>query len=449
MNEAPFDAIVLGAGFAGLATARRLHAAGKRVLVLEARDRVGGRVMPGELAGRRVDLGGQWVGRGHEELRALVADAGRELLPQFVDGDKLVAVGARMRRYRGLIPAVSPSTIAGMAWVVWRLRRLQRRVPAATPWSAQGAEALDRLSVATWRNRHLPGAQARAFFDEAARAVLCVEPDQLSMLAFLHYLAANDGFEALTSTLDGAQAATVDGGMHALAVHVATALGERLRLSTPVSAVVQHEDHVVVHTAQGCYRARRVVVAMAPALAARIAMASVSAAREQLSQRMPMGSVIKCQVAFEKPFWREQGLSGEFLGSRQSVLSPVFDNSPADAAQGVLVGFIDGDAALRWSGQPEARRAAVVASLQATYGQAAATPRDYVDHDWVADPWSRGCYTGVPTPGTLSRLGPALREPCGRLHWAGTETAEAWCGYIEGALRSGERAAAEVLAAQA
>lgn len=448
MSGLDADVIVLGAGFAGLSAARRINAAGRRVLVLEARERVGGRVMPGELAGQCIDLGGQWVGVGHERLAALAGEAGRRLHAQYTEGDKLLAVSGRQRRYRGLIPPVSPGALLGMGWALWRLRSMQRRVPAAKPWSAKGGEHLDACTVAQWRDRNLLTTGGRDLFDVATRAVLCVEPDQLSMLGFLHYLSANGSFEALTSTTEGAQAATVDGGMHRLARHLAEGLQAQLRLSSPVQAVEQDAQGVTVHADGARYRASRLIVAMAPALAGRIAIGGASVEREQLAQRMPMGSVIKCQIAYETPFWREQGLSGEYVGST-AVFSPVFDNSPADGSCGLLVGFIDGAEALRWSGDPDARRRAVVDSLVAAFGEAAAEPIDYVDHDWVADPWSRGCYTGVPTPGTLSRLGSALRAPCGSVHWAGTETAEAWCGYIEGALASGERAAGEVLEALA
>ncbi|WP_420427400.1 flavin monoamine oxidase family protein [Algiphilus sp.] len=448
MKESALDAVVVGAGFAGLAAARRLREAGKRVQVVDARERVGGRVMRGSLAGQTIDLGGQWVGVGHDRLTALAKEAGRALKPQYVEGDKLLAIGGRQKRYRGLIPPVSPGAIAGMGWVLWRLRRLQQRVPGDAPWQAAQAEALDACTLAQWRDRNLPTADGRALFDIATRAVLCVEADQISMLAFLHYLAANGDFETLTSTVQGAQAATVEGGMHALASHLAEPLGADLRLNAPVTAIAQDSDGVAVHSTDGTLRARRAIVAMAPALAGRIAMAPVSAAREQLAQRMPMGSVIKCQVAYAQPFWRAQGLSGELV-SQSAVFSPVFDNSPADGSVGLLVGFIDGAEAVQWSGRPEARKRAVIDSLVAHFGAQAAQPIDYVDQDWIADPWSRGCYTGVPTPGTLSRLGPALREPCDAIHWAGTETAEAWCGYIEGALLSGERAAGEVLEALA
>jgi monoamine oxidase len=448
--ESPLlDALVVGAGFAGLSCARRLHAAGLRVQVIEARDRVGGRTMPAQLAGRTVDVGGQWVGAGHERLTRLAADAGRPLIPQYTDGAKLLRLAGRTRRYTGLIPAATPLALAELQVAILRLDALSRRVPAATPWTAAGAAALDAETVDRWQRRWLRTAGGRALFESAVRAVFCADASQLSMLGFLHYLSSNGGFEQLVGTTDAAQAATVDGGLHGLSTALAAPLADTLRLAAPVRLLTQHADRVIATLDDGSgMAARRVVVAMAPLAAGRITLAVPDGSREQLAQRMPMGSVIKCVIAYARPFWRAAGLSGEYVGGGESVLSPVFDASPADAGHGALVGFIDGPNAVRWSGaDPALRRAAVLASLAEAFGAQALTPIDYVDQDWVADPWSRGCYVGLPTPGTLSALGPALRRPLGRLHWAGTETAEAWCGYVEGALQSGERAAAEVIAA--
>lgn len=446
-----FDAIVIGAGFAGLRAAVDLQRRGHRVALLEARDRVGGRSCPATLAGRVVDIGGQWVGHGHERLAALAAEAGRPLQSQHRDGAKLLQLGDRLHRYAGLIPPASPLALAEVQLALWRLRALQRQVPAEAPWRAARASALDAETVAGWQSRWIRSATGRMLFDAAVRAVFCAEATQLSMLGFLHYLGSNANFDRLLAVDGGAQASTVSGGMHGLAGHLAAQLlPGSLQLATAVQAVVQQPDRVEVRLDDGRHlAARRVIVAMAPLLAGRIALQPGDAGREQLAQRMPMGSVIKCLVAYRTPFWRHAGLNGEFVGDR-AVLSPVFDASPADGSHGALVGFIDGPNARLWSAAgADARRAAVIASLVAAYGPDAAEPIDYVDHDWITDPWSRGCYVGLPTPGTLSRLGPALATPLGRIHWAGTETAARWCGYIEGALLSGERASAEVHAALA
>jgi monoamine oxidase len=447
-TENDCDVAIIGAGFAGLRAAVQLHAAGYRVRVLEARDRVGGRSAPALLNGRTVDVGGQWVGVGHERLHALAGACGATLLPQYTAGSKLLELDGTLRRYDGLIPPASATALVEMQCALWRLRALQNRVPLDAPWTAREAAALDRISVEAWQTRWLRSRGARALFDIGVRAVFCASPRQLSMLGFLHYLRANVDFDTLISTTDGAQAWTVAGGMHALASHLASGLGDAVQLDTPVRAIEQHADGVMLQTAGGTLRARRAIVAMAPSAAGRIDFAVPLPAREQLAQRMPMGSVIKVLVAYATPFWRTQGLSGEFVGDR-AAFSPVFDASPADASHGALIGFFDGPDALHWSGDAGARRREVIATLVRAFGPEAATPVDYVEKDWIADDWSRGCYTGLWTPGTLTELGMALRAPSGRVHWAGTETATEWCGYIEGALASGERVAAEVRAAMA
>lgn len=443
------DVAVIGAGFAGLRAATLLRAAGQSVQLIEARERVGGRSMPGTLNGRTLDLGGQWVGVRHDRVRALAAEAGAALVPQYVQGDKLLQTDERIRRYNGLIPPVSPTTLIEMQLALTRLRSLQKRVSTDAPWDSRDAEALDRMSVDAWQSRWLYSKGARELMDVAVRAVFCATPRQLSMLGFLHYLRANENFDAVLSTDAGAQALTVDGGMHRLARHLATQLGDALRLNRPLQRIEQSTDDAVLHFADGTLRAKRVIVAMAPPAAGRIGCTPWMPAREQLAQRMPMGSVIKCLIAYKTPFWRAQGLTGEFV-STHAAFSPVFDVSPTDGSSGALVGFFDGPDAVRWSGAtPEARKAEVIATLVRAYGPDAANYIDYADYDWIADSYSRGCYTGLWTPGTITEVGHALREPVGRIHWAGTETANEWCGYIEGALLSGERAAAEVRAALA
>lgn len=443
-HDSPVDVAVVGAGFSGLQAARRLQAAGRRVVVLEARDRIGGRVRPGVIAGCEVDLGGQWVGVGHDRLRALAAQAGAPLKPQYEQGEKRLQLQGRWQGYVGDRPRVSPLQAAEVLVALRRLDRLSRRVPAAAPWQAPDAEVLDRMTLEAWTRRWLHTSGSRALFSIITRAVLCAHPRQLSLLAFLHYLSSSGGFEYLIRSTGGAQADTVVGTMASLAASLAAPLIPTMLRESPVRAIEQTADAVCVHHARGCVRARRVIVAMSPLMAARIEMNPADARREQLAQRMPMGAVIKCWIAYPRPFWRDRGWSGETV-SDTGWLSPTFDGTPDAGGPGLLVGFLDGPQATRWSGDAGARRAAVIASLVDAFGPEAAHPLDYVDHDWITDPWSRGGYTSVPPPGLLSELGPALAAPVGRVHWAGTETAGQWTGYIEGALASGERAATEVL----
>ena len=446
-DRALFDAIVVGAGFSGLMAARRLRAAGRRIRVLEARSCVGGRVRAAQLAGHTVDVGGQWMGAGHERLATLAAEAGARLVPQYVEGKHLLQIGDRVRRFSGVIPPASPVALAEAALAMRRLDRLKRRVLADAPWEHEHAERLDAMTLGQWRRRWVRSRGGRTLFDAASRAIFCAEPAQISMLGFLQYLRANRSLDYLVETTNGAQAFMVEGGMQRLARWLAETMDDVVQADAEVAAVTQGSDEVEVRLSNGeTYRARRVIMALAPSATAAIGMTPVSAERVQLAQGLPMGSVIKCAVAYPRAFWRDAGLSGELISNR-SPLSPVFDASPADGTIGVLVGFIAGHLAAQYSGDESARRAAVLDGLANAFGPEAAQPLDYVDYDWTIDAYSHGCYVGVPSPGTLTRVGPALRQPTGRIHWAGTETATEWTGYIEGALQSGERAASEVDAA--
>ncbi len=439
------DVVVIGAGFAGLTAARTLEAQGLSVQVIEARERVGGRSRPGKLNGRIVDTGGQWVGVGHNRLTQLVHEAGATLVPQYGEGKKLVQIAGKVRSYKGLIPPVSPLALVEMQLALWRLRSLQKKVDPVAPWSSSLA-GLDAQTAADWQRRWLRSTGAQALFDIGVRAVFCARPGQLSMLHFLSYLSANDSFDYLVSAEGGAQAAVVKGGMHQLSIYLAKQLRRPVLLNAPVLRLKQNAGSITVTHAKGELRAARAIIAMAPSMARKIAGDAASTARLRLGERMPMGSVIKCLIAYKKPFWRQQGFTGEFV-SDSAAFSPIFDASPEDGSCGILVGFFDGPEAVRYSSDPAGRRAAVIAAVVAAFGAEGEHPTDYVDHDWITDPYSEGCYVGLPAPGALTELGYALRQPYGRVHFAGTETASAWIGYIEGAIESGERVAQEVAAA--
>jgi monoamine oxidase len=193
---------------------------------------------------------------------------------------------------------------------------------------------------------------------------------------------------------------------------------------------------------------RRVVVAVAPTLAGRIAYEPpLPGFRDQLTQRMPLGTVAKCMAIYDEPFWRGDGLSGQATSTRGPI-KLTFDNSPPDGSPGVLLGFLEGRQA-RELGRvaPEQRRAAVVDCFTRFFGPRAGQPADYVERLWAEEEWTRGCYGCHMPTGAWTNYGEALREPIGRIHWAGAETATVWNGYMDGAVGSGERVAAEVLEA--
>jgi monoamine oxidase len=173
----------------------------------------------------------------------------------------------------------------------------------------------------------------------------------------------------------------------------------------------------------------------------------LSGRRAQLHARMPPGYVIKCMARYERPFWRDEGLSGQ-AGSDGRPLAITFDNSPEDGSCGVLLGFLEG-AHGRRAGElsADARRDLVLGDLAAYFGPAAREPLEYVEQDWAGEEWIRGGYGAHLGPGTWTDYGDLLRKPEGRVHWAGSETSAVWNGYMDGAVRSGERVAAEVVAA--
>jgi monoamine oxidase len=442
------DVVVVGAGLAGLTAARELSGAGLDVRVLEARDRVGGRTLSqsvGEHPDDIVELGGQWVGPTQHEILSLAQDLGIETYPTNATGKNLFEDGrGKLKRYRGTIPMLAPHVMVDYGQADLRLKRLIKGIDPEAPWEAENAERLDEQSFATWIRRTAKTKTAREALAVACRAVFAVEPADVSLLHLLFYAASAGGWDDLLDTEGGAQQDRLVGGTQQLSVRMAEELSESVELSSPVRLIRADADGVVA----GEVRARRAIVAVPPALAGRIEYdPPLPGPRDQLTQRMPMGSVIKCMATYDEPFWREDGLSGQAI-SLPGPTQVVFDNTPPNGSPG-LIGFLEGRDARELAQVPEAeRREAVLRGFQRLFGRRAAHPVLYVDKDWSAEPYSRGCYGGVFGPGAWTGYGRLLREPFGRLHWAGAETATRWMGYMDGAIQSGRRAAAEVLQAE-
>jgi len=441
------DVIVVGAGLAGLKAAQVLRTAGKTVTVLEARDRVGGRSKAGVIAGQTVDFGGQWVGPQQTLLLAEAREMGVETYPQYTQGASLVSLDGRVKSYASDIPRLPLLSLLELGWVERRWRQHAQSLPEGAPWLAKKAAEWDAQTLESWILRNARTRAARDFARIVTRAVFCAEPRQLSYLFFLEYLRQGDGLAVLIGTQGGAQQDKFRGGAWQIPQRMAQPLGGDLVLEAAVSRVVQGERGVEVDSTQGRFAADYLIMAVPPALAARVHYEQpLPARRDGLLQRMPMGSVIKVHVAYPTPFWRERGLNGS-IAANDRAFNVVFDQSPEDGSLGMLVGFIDGDHAVAMSSWTAAQREQqVVADLVHYFGPAAAQPLAYAEQDWTTEEWSRGCYVGHMGPGVLTTFGEVLREPCGRIHWAGTETATRWMGYLDGALQSGMRAADEVLA---
>ena len=440
----------MGAGLAGLVAARQLTAARRNVLVLEARDRVGGRTANASIGGGKVtEMGGQWVGPTQDRVVSLATELGIETFPTYYEGRNLLDLGGKVRRYKGTIPRLAPHVLFDIGRARRKLRKAAGRVPAEAPWTAPKAEELDSKTLATWVRKAARTKKARRLLEIATGTVMGTGTSELSLLWMLSYVSAAGSFDALIDTEGGAQQDRFVGGSQRISQRLAEALGESVVLSAPVRRISQDGGGLEVEADGISARAQRVVVAVPPPLAARISFApSLGGRRDQLMQRMANGALTKCAAVYPEPFWREDGLTGQAV-TDDGPVTTTFDNSPPDGSPGVLLGFIAGPEAIRHARRAEAeRRRIVLESFTRLFGPRAAKPGIYLETAWAEEEWSRGGPVCSFSPGALAQYGEALRRPTGRVHWAGAETATVWTGYMEGAVRSGERAAEEVLDAE-
>jgi monoamine oxidase len=439
------DVVVVGAGLAGLTAARDLEAAGHSVVMLEARDRVGGRLINHTFAdGTVVELGGQWVGPTQHRVRALADELGLELFASYDDGESILELNGRQLRFADATFGLTGDVLQDVGTVQAAMEELAESVVLDAPWATPDAESFDRQTADAWLVEHCATPEGLRFWRTLITAIISAEACETSLLHWLFYVKSGGLIDMLVSTAGGAQESRVRGGSQALATGLAARLAD-VRLACPVTAIEQDQAGVRVVHDGGELHAERVIVALPPTLSGRIRyLPALPAQRDHLVQNFPAGWVIKIQMAFDEPFRRSDGLSGMVVSLDRDV-SVMFDNSPEDLRCGVLLGFLEANAGRRAALlSAEARKALVLADFAAVFGSRVEAPREYMEHDWAADEWSRGCYGGRLTPNAWTQYGPALREAVGRIHFAGAETADVWNGYMDGAVRSGERAAAEV-----
>jgi monoamine oxidase len=448
LEELQVDVCIIGAGYAGLTAARRLTGNGRTVVVLEARDRVGGRTWTPKLPdGTPVDIGGTWVGPNQAAIRSLAREVGVGTHSTYSSGEHVIVTNDRVRRYEGLIPRLNPLVLLSLSQAMSRLDSMARAVPVDAPWTGRTAKRQDSRSIADWLTRfNVPTTTARDLIEAAMRGLWTSDLREVSMLHALTLIASADGFQKLLATEGGYQDSMFVGGAQETANRVAAELGDRVRLGSPVEAITQDDHGVTVRSGDATVRAQRAILSIPPSLAGRIAFdPPLPASRASLNERLPGGTVIKAVAVFDEPFWRKAGLSGASAAPHRPI-ETTLDASPAAGYPGLLCALSFGPIAERLAAMsPDDRRSAILEDLVPRFGPQTAKPEHYLEVNWKTEEWSGGCYMAHAAPGVLTSLGPHLREATGRIHWATTETAGISLGTIDGAVRSGERVSEEVL----
>ncbi|WP_128977739.1 flavin monoamine oxidase family protein [Streptomyces roseicoloratus] len=442
-GDTTVDVVVVGAGFAGLSAAERLVSTGRSVLVVEGRDRVGGRSFSGEVAGVKVDLGATWVARRHTAIRDLANRMGCTTTGQFDQGRNVLWMAGRRRTYSGTIPKVSPATLVDMARMQTAVNKLVATIDMDAPWDTPGAGRLDAISFGEWLDRKNALPSTRALMTIVSKVQWGCAPGDVSLLHVLRYIRAAGGLDHMLDVEGGANEDRFVETTQEIAKRLAERLGDRVRLDTPVRRVTQDDDGVTVHTDSGEIRAGYAIVTAAPAHRAAIAFEpALPEQAEGLTRTWRMGALSKAFVAYEKPFWRVDGLSGEAVTDTGTVFI-TFDVSPGPGGPGVLMAFCDPRVFDGFA--PGTRRDLVVRQLVDLYGPQARNPIDYVDHCWGSEPFAPGGPHPAAGPHATVSYGKALTAPHGRVHWAGTETAGEWAGTMNGAVLAGQRTAERVL----
>ncbi|TRY65436.1 hypothetical protein DNTS_008767, partial [Danionella cerebrum] len=455
-----FDVVVVGAGLAGLSAARRLQKKNPdvNVLVLEARDRVGGRTVTEDLPAangvEQWDMGGQWVSSSQSHVMELIEEFGLEVYTQYTDGLKVHHVGgpdAKIKLFNSSIPNFSPLVLLDFLQFLRKIDKLTDSVSIDDPMSTPNAELYDGMTLHTFMEKHIWTRELKEEMNVCSRIVFGLESAQVSFLFFLLYAATAGGTLRLLETTPGAaQEFRVKGGTHQLSLKLVEQIGaERVRLGAPVKSICQESENIKVKTSTGTVSCKAVIVACPSHLAGQIQYKPpLPSERQRLIQSMPSGHMLKFIVTYPTAFWRNKGYSGEIVvrPSETCPLSVTFD-ATSPKGNPALVGFICALQAHDWCDRKfEERRDGVIGSLAKYLGPEASTYIHYAEKDWGKEEYSGGCPVNVMTPGMLTFHHPSLRKPCGRIYWAGTETATEWCGYISGAIQSGQRAAMEVLA---
>ena len=436
------DVAIVGAGFAGLTAAHELVNQGYAVAVLEGRDRVGGRVFTGEVAGVKVDLGGTWVSHRHTAIREVAEQVGGTTVPQFTEGRSTLWLAGKRSTYKGTLPKLSPAALVNMARIQLALDKLAKTIDVDAPWDSPRAAEWDAISLEEWLDRKRARPTTRAMMTIISKVEWGCQTSDVSLLHVLRTIRAFGGFDFMLDADGGMQESRYVETTQELAVRYAALLGDRVHTGAPVRRITQDGSGVTVETDSAQVNARYAIVTTATEHRAGIEFEpALPEPAQGLIRSWGLGALSKAFVAYDKPFWRADGLSGESLADTGTVFI-TFEVSPSADGPGILMAFCD--PRVFDTHAPEVRKAQVVKQLTDLFGPQAAHPIDYIDHCWGTDSFAPGGPNPAVAPYATSRYGSVMSEPHGRVHWAGTETAGEWTGSMNGAVLSARRVSAEV-----
>ena len=443
------DVIIVGAGLSGMIAARSVLAAGLRPLVLEADERVGGRILTEEITpGVPIELGAQWIGDTHERMFRLAAELGVETYPQYDEGETSYDLAGSGVLRENDFRARFAEELAHVERVLRQLDELAAKVPVEAPWLAPRATEWDGITAGAWYDAQGLSVVARNLLEICTVGILAVPTAEVSFLHLLFTIqTCGVTSELFAESEGGAQTTRFVGGTSEIPHRLAALIADHIVLEAPVLLIEHTSDRVTVHCRGGLVaRGRRVIVAISPTLAGRIMYdPPLSGVRDQLTQRLPNGSAMKAFFVYDEPFWRADGFNGQLISDVGPARMSNDTCIPGDD-HGVILLFLEGDQARTVGRLPQSqRREALAAELVRHFGPKAASPEFYVDGEWSDRQWTRGCYNANHGPHVWTKYGPALTAPIGAIHWASTDTATSWSAYMEGAVDAGERAAQEVI----
>ncbi|MFJ6678671.1 flavin monoamine oxidase family protein [Microbacterium sp. NPDC091382] len=448
MTEITRDVVIVGAGAAGLTAANELRKAGLSVAVLEARERVGGRLWTDVIDGAMLELGGQWVSPDQDALIDTVAELGLDTFSRYREGDSVyVGPDGAVSRFTGEMFPVSPETERTIDEITRRLDAMVAEIDPDRPYAHPKAAEWDTITWDAWLRQQTDDDEAVRNLAFATGSAMLTKPTHAFSLLQSLLMAASAGSYSHLVDADFILDKRVVGGLQQVPVLLAERLGDDVFLNRPVRTLEWSDAGVTAHADGLTVRARSAILALAPVLYNRISFVPpMPRLQHQMHQHISMGFVIKVHAVYETPFWRENGLSGTAF-SPYEICHEAYDNTNHDDPRGTLVGFVsDRNADDMFRLTAEERKERILESLSHYYGPEAKDPVVYYESDWGTEEWTRGAYAASFDLGGLHRYGADVRTPVGPIHFACSDIAGAGYQHVDGAIRMGRLAARNILA---